>query len=146
MAITSTIDTSPMYGTHLMLRLGNVENVSVLDEPGQIGAFLSGLVTGIGMRILDGPHTKTEAADAVRYGHSGIVLLYESHAAVHTYPALRSLFLDVFSCKSFDVGAVVRIAHETFGDFNIVESAVLDRGHHWATDAEVELSRWLESR
>jgi hypothetical protein len=59
---------------------------------------------------------------------------------------LRWLFLDVFSCKLFDVGSVVEISHEAFGDFNIAESTVLDRGHHWASDAEIELGRWLESR
>ena len=137
---------SDIYGTHLMLQLSDVEDVSALDDPEQIGSFLSRLVTGIGMRILDGPHTTTEVVDDARYGHSGVVLLYESHAAIHTYPAPRSLFLDVFSCKLFDVRSVVEISHEAFGDFNIAESTVLDRGHHWASDAEIELGRWLESR
>jgi S-adenosylmethionine decarboxylase len=129
-----------------MLQLSDVEDVSALDDPEQIGSFLSRMVAGIGMRILDGPHTKTELVDDARYGHSGVVLLYESHAAIHTYPARRSLFLDVFSCKLFDVRSVVEISHETFGDFNIAESTVLDRGHHWDANVEIELGRWLESR
>ena len=105
---------SDVYGTHLMLQLSDIEDVSALDD--------------------------------ARYGHSGVVLLYESHAAIHTYPARRSLFLDVFSCKLFDVRSVVQISHETFGNFNIAESTVLDRGHHWDANIEIELGRWLESR
>lgn len=135
-----------IYGTHLMLRLGGIARFEALDDPDLIQAYLGDLVTGIGMRILAGPYTKTEDADSARYGHSGIVLLYESHAAVHTYPNLRSVFLDVFSCKPFEVSAVLAITEDSFGRFDIVESAVLDRGHHWAVDAETELQRWLEAR
>lgn len=129
-----------------MMRLANFDDATRLDDPSGISSYLEGLVSGIGMRILDGPHVKTEDADPARYGHSGIILLYESHAAIHTYPALRSMFLDIFSCKRFDTGEVVSITGQTFGTFDIVEFDVLDRGHHWATDADAELLRWQGSR
>lgn len=129
-----------------MLRLGDVENGRSLDCPEAIEQYLTGLVTGIGMRILDGPHVSTEDSDPARYGHSGVVVLYESHAAVHTYPLMRAMFLDVFSCKSFDVADVVRITAAAFGSFRIVETNVLDRGTHWSTDAESELAAWHADR
>ncbi|MBT5137846.1 MAG: hypothetical protein HOH36_05280 [Acidimicrobiaceae bacterium] len=105
---------SDVYGTHLMVQLSDVEDVSALDD--------------------------------ARYGHSGVVLLHESHAAIYTYAARRSLFFDVCSCKLFDVRSVVQISHETFGNVNIAESTVLDRGHHWDADVEIELGWWLESQ
>jgi S-adenosylmethionine decarboxylase len=39
-------------------------------------------------------------------GITGIVILSESHAAVHTYPEIGYLALDVFSCGSADSTAV----------------------------------------
>ena len=143
---TDVLCASEVYGTHLMLRLGEVELVDKLDDRLAIDTFLTELVTGIGMRILDGPRTQTERANPKRYGHSGTVILYESHAAVHTYPRLRSLFLDLFSCKSFDVAAVMTIIRRFFGSFSIVESVVLDRGYHWGADADSELERWQGER
>jgi len=130
------------YGTHLMLRLGRVQRVEALDSTRVIERYLRDLVLGIGMRILDGPYAKTEHASPDRYGHSGVVLLVESHAAIHTYPMLRTLFLDLFSCKAFDVSAVMAITHRQFGDFDVVESTVLNRGHHWTRDANEALKAW----
>ena len=39
-------------------------------------------------------------------GITGIVILSESHAAVHTYPEMGYLALDIFSCGSADSTAV----------------------------------------
>lgn len=137
---------SGIYGTHLMLRLGEIEKPAALDAPEGVASFLEDLVLGIGMRILAGPHVDTEVADPDRYGHSGVILLHESHAAIHTYPNLRALFLDVFSCKAFEAAEVVRLTEDAFGKFKILESTVLDRGHHWSADADTELARWHEAR
>lgn len=129
-----------------MLRLGDVERAAALDDPDEIGRYLSHLVTGIDMRILSGPHVGTEDADPERYGHSGVVVLYESHAAVHTYPRRRAMFLDVFSCREFDTGTVIDLTAEIFGSFRVVESTSLDRGQHWSGDATAELLRWQANR
>lgn len=40
-------------------------------------------------------------------GFTGIVLLAESHAAVHTYPEHEYLALDIFACGSNDPSAVM---------------------------------------
>jgi S-adenosylmethionine decarboxylase len=147
MGVGETIETWPRetYGTHLMLRLGGIERAQALDSPAGIHRYLRDLVDGIGMRILDGPYTKTEDVESSRYGHSGIVLLVESHAAIHTYPRLLTLFLDVFSCKSFDVSSVIAITQQRFGTFEVIESAVLDRGHHWPEDAGYALQTWHDA-
>lgn len=146
MGLGETVQAWPRetYGTHLMLRLGRIERAEALDSPAGLRRYLRDLVVGIGMRILDGPYTKTEKTNSSRYGHSGIILLVESHAAIHTYPRLRTLFLDVFSCKSFDVSSVMGITENMFGSFDVIESTVLDRGHHWPEDAERALRTWHE--
>ena len=40
-------------------------------------------------------------------GFTGMVLLEESHAAVHTYPELQYLALDIFACGPLDPSSVM---------------------------------------
>lgn len=134
------------YGTHLLLRLSEVENKAALDSPHGLCDFLTTLVRNVGMRVLDGPRSATETTDSDRYGHSAVVILYESHAAIHTYPARHSAFLDLFSCKPFDDEVVVRTCHEFLGHFDIAERLLLDRGTHWNGTAESNMPEWLATR
>ena len=41
------------------------------------------------------------------WGVSGVVMIAESHIAVHTFPARRLVWADVFSCKDFDESIVI---------------------------------------
>ena len=134
------------YGTHLLLLLSSIENGAQLDSPVGLCDFLSHLVTRIGMRVLDGPRAVTESGDQDKYGHSAVVILYESHAAVHTYVARRSLFLDVFSCKPFDDGEVLDACRQLFGAFDVTERLVLNRGTHWNGPAEASVREWAGTR
>lgn len=135
-----------VYGTHLTLRLGEVERSDVLDSPHQLGAFLEQLVAGIGMRLIAGPVVATEAGDDDHYGHSAVAILAESHAAVHTYPRRSQLFLDVFSCRPFEPETVLTVCDGILGTCTVMESAVFERGYHWGRDAEKELQHWRLER
>jgi S-adenosylmethionine decarboxylase len=131
------------YGQHLLVRLANVEHGGALDSPAAISVFLVSLVRQIDMRILHGPHTATAESGAIEYGHSGVVILYESHAAIHTYPHRRELFLDLFSCRPFSVDTVLAVCCQHFGAHTVSEFAILDRGHHWESG---QLGDWMTSR
>jgi S-adenosylmethionine decarboxylase len=134
------------YGTHLLMLLSGIERREALDSPEGLCTFLSGLVVEIGMRVLDGPKAVTEEAEPDKYGHSAVVILYESHAAVHTYPARASLFLDLFSCKPFDESKVLGACHTFLGHFEVAERLVLDRGAHWNGTAAENLPTWTATR
>ena len=41
------------------------------------------------------------------WGVSGIVMIAESHLAVHTFPARGLIWADIFSCKDFDATAIL---------------------------------------
>ena len=135
-----------VYGQHLMLRLCDVTGAERLDDPDGINEFLVTLVHAVGMRILDGPRVATEQGDRSHYGHSAIVLLYESHAAVHTYPVRREMFLDLFSCRTFRVADVLSVCGKSFGSFGVRELTLLDRGHHWEAPVEDHLPDWVRHR
>ena len=134
-----------VYGQHLLLRLGSVELQPVLDNPAEVAAFLSGLVALVGMRVLAGPYVATEDTDPARYGHSGVVILYESHAAIHTYPRRRELFLDIFSCRPFATDCVLQACREHFGEHEVLECTLLDRGQHWSLPGLARLQEWMPS-
>ena len=130
---------------HLTLRIAEVSRRDALDGPA-IGEILVTLVNRIGMRILAGPLTAEESGTPEKRGWSSLVLLYESHAAIHTYPELGQAFIDVFSCKEFNLTQVKDVLLEYLGDFHTVEEHLLDRGIHWSEGISREMQTWVQTR
>jgi len=135
-----------VYGLHLMMRVSSVRNRAALSDGEMINRFLVDLVGELGMNVLAGPMVTEEAGEPQRAGYSGVIILYESHAAIHTYSNLGEAFLDVFSCKPYDVTRVERVMNRYFGDFEIVEQTTLGRGIHWGTNVEREMETWAAAR
>jgi len=134
------------YGVHLVLRLVNIERRQALEEAATISDFLKALVSRVGMRILAGPLTAEETGPGEKRGMSGVVILYESHAALHTYPELGEAFLDIFSCKVYETSAVLEMLEEFFGSYSILEQDQFDRGIHWGADIHAEMDTWRSRR
>ncbi len=134
------------YGFHLMMRVAEVERPTALADPNVVSAFLRSLVDRVGMSILAGPLVETESGGPERFGVSGVVILCESHAAVHTYPDLGQAFVDLFSCRAFDRGAVTGVVTEFFGRHQVVENELRPRGAHWGTDVARQLRSWSRTR
>lgn len=47
-------------------------------------------------------------------GISGFVMIAESHISIHTFPEKDYVFIDVFSCKGFDVENAVKLLVNAF--------------------------------
>ena len=137
---------STTYGKHLTLRISDLEPPDALDSEADVRDFLKELVHHIGMRVLAGPLVGYEDGEPEKRGTSGVVILYESHAAIHTYPELGQLFLDVFSCKEFSVQDVHDVLHRHYGSYHVMEEHVQDRGIHWGPDVIAESHNWATSR
>ena len=73
-------------------------NARALDDEIEVAKFLKKLVAALGMRVRAGPLCGRNGGAPEKNGISGAVILYESHAAIHTYSQLRAAFLDIFSC------------------------------------------------
>ena len=138
--------TTTTYGLHLTLRLAEVERRDVLDDCKAVADLLVKLVDRIGMRILAGPLAGREDGDAHHSGCSSVIILYESHCAIHTYPEKGELFMDVFSCKQFDVATVAATLSEELGYFRILEQNMFNRGVHWSVDIDREMADWVSRR
>ena len=135
------------YGVHLVLRLVNIERRSALDEAETISNFLKALVARVGMRILAGPLTAAEDGPGDKRGKSGVVILYESHAALHTYPELGEAFLDIFSCKEpITPRPCWKCWKSSLGAYSILEQDQFDRGIHWGADIHAEMETWRSRR
>jgi len=61
-------------------------------------------------------HLKQRAEES--YGYSTFAMIAESHLSIHTFPELKYLSFDCYSCKSFDVDAVIS---EIQNHFNITK-------------------------
>ena len=91
------------FGPHLMLdcygcskeKLVNLDFIfNVLDTFPQ----------KIGMHKIMPPHVFTYHGKVTEdWGVSGVVLIAESHISIHTFPDKEHAFIDIFSCKEFDV-------------------------------------------
>ena len=134
------------YGLHLTLRVAAIEHRTALGDPMLVDGFLRTLVDRVGMTVLAGPLVATEQGPLERAGVSGVVILHESHAAVHTYPALGEAFVDLFSCRRFTPEVVLAVFGQYFGAHHVRESSLLRRGRHWGTDVAEELSAWSRRR
>jgi S-adenosylmethionine decarboxylase len=134
------------YGLHLTLRLDLIENRASLDDPETVTQFLQSLVRRIEMRVLAGPLTGREDGGPDRCGVSGVVILYESHAAIHTYPLLGAAFVDIFSCREFDHEVVLGVCRDFFGSHRVRERDTQSRGRHWGADITKEQLAWSGRR
>jgi S-adenosylmethionine decarboxylase len=134
------------YGLHLTLRLDTIEHRSALDDQEMVRQFLLSLVDRIDMRVLAGPLTGREDGGPERSGVSGVVILYESHAAIHTYPSLGSAFVDIFSCRQFESAAALAVFGEFFGRHRVREMDTQTRGRHWDADIRDEQLAWSGRR
>ena len=77
-----------------------------------------GVIDFIGMTLLDGPHI----VDVTQFpgpgsGVTGLAVLAESHIAVHTWPELAEVQMDIYSCKEYDVR---QVRDKVVVDFGIV--------------------------
>ncbi len=144
--VKNKIRMEDVYGLHLMLRLNQIQEAAALDDRDLVSSFLVDLVGRLGMRVLAGPLVGEEGGTPEKAGKSGVVILYESHAAIHTYPSLQEAFIDVFSCRPFDVDRVRGIFYEYFGVHAVVEQVTHTRGIHWTNQIEREAERWRMAR
>ena len=91
------------YGPHLMLDLSDC-NPTILDNLEACFKLLSELPEKIGMTKITQPYVFRYSAPVPEdEGITGVTIIAESHISLHTYPRKSFAFVDIFSCKPFDV-------------------------------------------
>lgn len=92
-----------LFGPHLMLDLSECNSGKLCDY-GHIFNILNDLPTKIGMTKITQPYVFPYSGLVPEdKGITGTVIIAESHISIHTFQEKDYVFVDVFSCKDFDV-------------------------------------------
>lgn len=124
-----------MFGPHLTLDLYECDE-GIINSQEQIFRVLDELPALIGMHKLIAPQLIPYAGRADSFDKGGIsafILIAESHMSIHTFKAQRHAFVDIFSCKDFDIDKAVAYLSAEFKPKRI-EKTLLMRGEHFSKD------------
>jgi deoxyhypusine synthase len=104
------------------------------------------------MTKIGGPYMfEYQAPDPAYSGVSGLVVIAESHIAIHTFPELDYFTMDIFSCKNFDHEKAIEYIRTAF-DVKEMDRMLVQRGlsfkgpHHGKNGATDELIAAAEAR
>jgi S-adenosylmethionine decarboxylase len=138
-----------LFGPHLIID-GSKCDTTKLGDRLLIERILSDFPPAIGMTRIGGPYMfEYQAPDPAYSGVSGLVVIAESHIAIHTFPALDYFTMDIFSCKNFDhevaIDYIRDALHVREMDRMLVQRGLSFRGPHHgplgATDELIEAAR-----
>lgn len=90
-----------MQGLHLTADLSGVRaDLALMLEPTELQSLCVDAVTQAGLgAVAELFHRFTPAPGETQSGITGVVLLAESHLAIHTWPELGGVTLDVYVCN-----------------------------------------------
>ena len=115
------------YGPHLMLDLNDC-NPTTLDDLDACFKLLNELPGMIGMTKITQPYVfRYSGMIPEDDGITGVTVIAESHISLHTYPKKSFVFVDLFSCKPFDVERAMDYIVQFF-ESNSPEVHVQERG------------------
>jgi S-adenosylmethionine decarboxylase len=140
-----------VFGPHLIID-GSRCNTKKLADRILVEQVLNDYPAAIGMTKIGGPYMfEYQAPDPAYSGVSGLVVIAESHIAIHTFPELDYFTMDIFSCKNFDHEKAIAYIKEAF-DVEEMDRMLVQRGlsfkgpHHGANGATDELIAAAEAR
>ncbi|MET0381962.1 MAG: adenosylmethionine decarboxylase [Burkholderiaceae bacterium] len=96
---TSALQPQAMHGLHLIADLRGCAGDVALDDAEALRGLCLGAVAQCGLRAVGDLFHPFVDGDGVAQGVTGVVLLVESHLAVHTWPELHGVTADVYVCN-----------------------------------------------
>ena len=103
------------WGYHYMINASGCDP-NLIDDSENIANFTEHLVKDIDMVAYGEPQIVRFAEhDPSKAGYTLIQLIETSNIAAHFVPAFGELYLDAFSCKSFDRFVVRELVYKYFG-------------------------------
>ncbi len=104
-----------VFGPHLTID-GKKCDKSKLSDLALVFKVLDDLPSIIGMTKIMPPYSIIyHGAVPKDWGISGFVMIAESHISIHTFPEKEFVFIDLFSCKMFDVEKAIKYLVDAFG-------------------------------
>lgn len=117
-----------VFGPHVTIDLKGCPK-NVLSNYNLHFDFLKSLPTLIQMTPITQPYVFPYSGLVPEdKGITGIVIIAESHISIHSFEEKGFAFIDIFSCKEFDVDKAVKIIIDTFKpesyDLNVVKRGI----------------------
>ena len=89
-----------MQGLHLTADLNACQcELGALTDPSNCESHALAQCNAAGLEMVASHWHSFATADSEPSGYTGVLLLAESHLAVHTWPELRGVTLDVYVCN-----------------------------------------------
>lgn len=121
------------FGPHLMID-GYHANPEKLADLVLVAQLLADLPLELHMQPIMAPQVQQlDGLSPEGRGLSGVVLVAESHIAIHTFPERGFLSVDIFSCREFDVQQALAVLVERF-DVGRFETHFINRGKEFPKD------------
>ena len=123
------------FGLHLTADLEGCDK-DALEDLRLVHDTLAAVCESIGMKALTAPYAffYDGGQDPRGHGVTGFLVIAESHISIHTFPDMRHVFADVFSCRPFDAQrAAARLKAAFFAQH--AELRVVERGRNFVWDA-----------
>jgi S-adenosylmethionine/arginine decarboxylase-like enzyme len=102
------------WGFHLMLDIGGA-NAAAMRDGDKIRKFLAELVEKIKMQPIGPPVMHEFEPGNINGGWSAMQLISTSTITLHAANIDNTIYLDVFSCKSYDEDEVIDLVVKYFG-------------------------------
>jgi S-adenosylmethionine decarboxylase len=116
-----------LFGPHLIIDGSHCDTARLADRL-TIERILTDYPRAIGMTRIGGPYMfEYQAPDPAYSGVSGLVVIAESHIAIHTFPALDFFSMDIFSCKNFDHELAIEYIRKAL-DVKTMDRMLVQRG------------------
>ena len=131
-----------MFGPHLIIDASKC-NITKLADRHVIERILIEYPRAIGMTRIGGPYMfEYQSPDPDYSGVSGLVVIAESHIALHTFPYLDYFTMDIFSCKNFDYEAAISYIRDALDvremDRMLIQRGLSFRGPHHGPDGATD--------
>jgi len=119
-----------VFGPHLTLDCNGCP-ANLLSDVSLISKTLDSFPAQLGMTKIMPPYVfEYHGSVPEDWGVSGIVMISESHLAIHSFVEKGFVTLDIFSCKDFDVDEAISTFCKIFKPKSY-EKNLLMRGYHF---------------
>ncbi|MGQ0840144.1 adenosylmethionine decarboxylase [Actinokineospora sp.] len=116
-------DVGYFAGRHVLAEFDGVDPL-LLDDPAVLRATLEDSLRRAGATICDVVSKRFEPQ-----GVTVLALLSESHASIHTYPEIGSMFVDIFTCgETADPELAAALLRDSLGALD-ARITTVHRGH-----------------
>lgn len=124
------------FGPHLMID-GYHAASEKLQNPVLLTEILQDLPRQIDMTVVLPPHvTEYHGLTEEDSGYTGVVIIAESHIAIHTFPKRGFVSVDIFSCKEFDAQQALNYLVDKL-DIGRYDTHFINRGKEFPKDLAV---------